>query len=135
MKKLIKDLFFEVYFFLMFKRSTILDFFYRIKYAYQRAKRGYSDSDIYNLNTPIAIIASKSIKHWLYHGVSSYPSGLTHDEWYSILEKIELAFDLYLFQENITGNNPYFKLLTAEEEAKMEEGFLLFGKWFTHLWD
>ncbi|WP_347851803.1 hypothetical protein [Planktomarina sp.] len=57
----------------------------------------------------------------------SYPSDLNEKKWDNILDKMIYSFELKL------QNDGYD--LSEKEEKKMQEGFVLFGKYYQNLWD
>jgi hypothetical protein len=70
--------------------DNICHFFHTIKWAWQRATRGYSDHDTWNLDTYYSdmLIASLSQFRAETMGYPGYMNDI--DEWYAILDKIIL---------------------------------------------
>ena len=56
-----------------------------------------------------------------------YPSELTEQEWDEIQDKMIWAFEQKIKDDMYDSS--------AEEHAKMEEGFRLFGEYYQNLWD
>ena len=114
-----------------------------LKWKVQRIIKGYSDYDIYNLNSFIFNKTYKPlkifIKHYEEHGMS-LPSEFASDPgtWLLILKKIEFAFDAHWADENDEENH-FTKGMTSEQieehYKKVEEGFTLFGRHIRDLWD
>ena len=57
---------------------------------------------------------------------AGYPVELTQASWNQILDKIISAMDLILLDDDLS--------LSFEENAAVDEGCMLLGKWFRHLW-
>lgn len=69
-------------------RENIKQFFANIKYAYQRAKRGYADCDIWNMDIYLGELISNMLVQLAktHHGV---PFGMEENEWCTTI--IEMA--------------------------------------------
>ena len=139
----------------------IVSFFRKVKWAWQRAKYGWCDRDIWNLDYTLASYISTSIVR-LAETTDSYPYGLTKKEWGNILRNI--AENFYLSANEECYDNPYNDMLVSfgfvsgrnrnpereevytkwkkvEEEndktreAHRQEGFKELQEWFLALWD
>ena len=139
----------------------IVSFFRKVKWAWQRAKYGWCDRDIWNLDYTLASYISTSIAR-LAETTDSYPYGLTKKEWGNILRNI--AENFYLSANEECYDNPYADMLVSfgfvsgrnrnpereevytkwkkvEEEnnktreAHRQEGFKELQEWFPALWD
>ena len=137
-------------------------FFRKIKWTWQRAKYGYCDRDLWNLDYTLGnYIANTTNK--LADITWSHPHGITYEEWQGVLRSI--ARNFYLGTNEDCYDNPYedmwfrfetedgsfdaaarkaelwneFVRVEKENHATMnicrQEGFNLLQKWFTHLWD
>jgi len=91
----------------------------------QLEERGFSDSELWNLDMSIAIFVYPRLKRLkkIKHG---YPSNLTPKKWNKIIDKMLLAFE-YIIDDCAT--------IDKEKQLKIEEGLKLFGEYFQHLWD
>lgn len=78
--------------------------------------------DLYNLDHTLALVILPALKKFK-EEQSGYPGGLTSDEWQKILDKMIEAFRVMTDYKISFG-----------EKAKQQEGFELFGKYFTNLW-
>lgn len=120
----------------------INEFPHNVKWAFQRMFRGYSDSDICNLNSFILNKTyrplKKFIKNYEESGMS-LPTEFATDPgaWTLVLKKIEYSFDDMWNSEH--DFNYGSKRLSPEDldehNKKVEEGLVLFGKYFRGLWD
>lgn len=118
-----------------------------IKYSWQRASRGYSDLDAWNLNSYLAGWIPEVIEK---HMVNGYPASITEEKWGQIKKGIIEGFEAYLELEDLVGF-PLKEEYDSEEEydkaleiwklkeenlgAKQRKGLELFVKWFDALWD
>lgn len=137
-------------------------FFRKIKWAWQRAKYGYCDRDLWNLDYTLGNYIASSVNKLadITHG---YPYGTTPEEWDGILRSI--ARNFYLCTNEDCYDNPYEhmwfrfetedgsfdaaarkselwdKYMRVEKEKldtmdiRRQEGFNLLQKWYTDLWD
>lgn len=102
----------------------------RLKYAWQRAYRGYDDIAYCSLYSYIADIAYPVLVKMAEKG-SSYPYGLSPEEWQHLLKK--MAKGIYWLQDTAD-------ILSLQGEAReaaikdKEEGKRLFCEWLEDLW-
>lgn len=101
---------------------------FRLKMAWQRARRGYSDEDCWNLHYTLArmtVVGVQKLREWA-HG---YPGELSGwEEWDAILARIEEGFQAWLD----TDGWPHPK---SDAEAQFNDAMALYAKWFGALWD
>ena len=134
-------------------------FFRKIKWAYQRAKYGWCDRDLWNLDWTLGNYIASSVNE-LANCTHGYPHGLSPEEWDRILRRIARNFYLGVnkdcwtnpYENDISYEKNYHELEEAErtvwnkwfeEEGKIEEfmkarrkeGFCDLVKWYSHLWD
>lgn len=115
------------------------DLIYNLKrvfvYPFQRFFRGYSDSDLWNLDTFYGDIITRSMKAFR-DKTCSFPPELTFEEWQAVLDDIIFAFeheskDWWVFSDEQ-------KTLSEEEKTKIKErvdkGFEYFKKYYRDLW-
>lgn len=131
-----------------FIRITIPDYF-------QRAVRGWGNSDTWNLDNYLSKVISQSVFH-LRENVHGYPTDLKNlRQWKSILMKIVYTFHtsrrigdtLWYIPSNKWTRKKYnatkqqfknckhLKIMTKKQVLKYEEGWMLFQKYFRNLWD
>lgn len=107
----------------------------RVKYAFQRAFRGFDDTAYWGLCEYVQVIAIKVLKRTLKDTVG-YPIYLQKfypdlsfkelkKKWVEILEKIVCGFELDL---NKTG------LPNKRDQKKIDEAATLFGRYFYCFW-
>lgn len=103
-----------------------------LKQKWQKLTRGYSDEELWNLDSTIC--------KWILPRLKSFKKqtiGYPHDfndieEWKETIQKMIDAFEIYS-----TDDLPDYAFSTSsiEEEGKrMKEGFELFSKYFRNLW-
>lgn len=134
-------------------------FFRKIKWAYQRAKYGWCDRDLWNLDWTLGNYIASSVNE-LANRTHGYPHGLSPEEWDRILRRIARNFYLGVnedcwtnpYESDVSYEKNYHELGEAErtvwnkwfeEEGKIEEfmkarrreGFCDLVKWYSHLWD
>jgi len=117
---------------------------FRARMAWQRATRGHSDDQLWDLNHALAkltVAGVRAMREWA-HG---YPAefcepgdpGLPEDfgarggrweAWDKVLAQIEEGFQLWL---DCDGWFPE----DSPEELKFNQAMHLYGKWFGSLWD
>lgn len=125
MVNVIRDIYYTAHY-------TVLDTLISIKYAYQRAVRGYDDRMFCNLDEEIGkIISLVTLK--MSDKTNSYPDELTPEKWEGILNDISLGFGSYLEMRSgiYTFEDKEFKRL----DKNFKRGLKLFTKYYTHLWD
>ena len=66
-------------------------FFRSLKWAYQRATKGFCDSDVWSLDSFLANLIGDSVKH-LADTTHGYPPECTEESWEEILLKIAECF-------------------------------------------
>lgn len=99
------------------------------RYAKQRKKRGFDDTETWSLDGTIADFVYPRLKR-LKKLNTGYPSTLKSiKEWENILDKMILAFK-HLRDDNICNS------IESERKRQEEiaEGLKLFAKYFQHLW-
>jgi hypothetical protein len=94
-------------------------------YSKQRIERGFDDSETWSLDTTIAYFILPRLKRFR-EIKAGHPASITMLEWDSILEKIELGFELTI--KDCNG------IITEDEVKQMNEGLDLFRQWFFDLW-
>lgn len=142
--------------------SSIGAFFRNIKYAYQRATRGFCDYDAWDLDYYYTELIAASISY-MRKNLHSYPHNMTLKEWEDILfeiqEHFEKANDANSFYENpyrelffeilktgssLEGDNEklirenYYKIEEKNRELRakeLQEGLAMLLKYFRDLWD
>ena len=105
-------------------KRRFFDFFRSIKFAWQRAFRGYDDFAWWDLDLYIAKIAAPILLK-MAERTPGYPPDLTEEEWGVILHKMHIAMAL-IAKDKISHDQ--------KEELAIDEGVELFGRWFRHLW-
>lgn len=109
-----------------------------IKWFIQRGKRGYADSDVWDLHYYLTDIIPPAIRQ-LRDETSGYPDNPFHKEgcfpnmrsWKKVLtvmaNKLEAG--------NQVANSDYTKRQRIQAEKDFKEGFQLLEKYFFNLWD
>lgn len=115
------------------------DLIYNLKrvfvYPFQRFFRGYSDSDLWNLDTFYGDIITRSMKAFR-DKTCSFPPELTFEEWQAVLDDIIFAFEHESKDWWVLSDEK--KNLSEEEKTKIKErvdkGFEYFKKYYRDLW-
>lgn len=109
-----------------------------IKYFIQRGKRGYSDEDIWNLDSYLMEWLPKALRQLAEHHIG-YPTGLSEKKWISILNKMADGFDAERVNDNLyfDGKITVDECIKGEKIAnkKLQNSLKLFVKYFRNLWD
>lgn len=134
----------------------VRSFFRKVKWTWQRAKYGWCDRDIWNLDFTLGNYIASSV-YKLSKTTHGYPYGITEKEWDKVLK--DIANDFYYGTNDDLNPNVYedrldfskkdteeqkelWKKYSDEElriyrlmEAKRHRGFVNLEKWFSNLWD
>lgn len=100
------------------------------EFAKQREKRGWDDTECWNLDSTIASFIIPRLK--VFKEIhKTHPCELSDKQWEEIIDKMILAFEL--------SKDDWWEYNSDKEREegniKMKEGLELFAKYFTHLWD
>ena len=98
-----------------FKRiwHNFTNFFKQIKWAYQRATRGYSDWDLWDLDSYYVQLMINSM-HDFAEKTNSHPSGMTHEDWQELVHTIARCFEES--QESLEDNLESWKKMQCIRE-------------------
>lgn len=120
------------------------DHYYHFKMWMQRVFRGYDDNAVYNINSFVIDKVHAPLKKYVTyqneHG-KSLPLEFASDPqaWLIILNKIWYAIDDYWKTEHEDGYSSRMINETPEKikehQDRVDEGFLLFGKYLREIWD
>ena len=104
----------------------------KLKENIQRAKNGYSKSDLWNFDEYLAGLINKATFE-LAENHSGYPNGLNDEKWTQILKDISFGFGSYLEMRSgvYDFDDKEFKRLKKE----YKKGFELLAKYHECLWD
>lgn len=106
----------------------------RGRWRIQRARRGWSDIDAWNLNRHLAAVIAGSAAHLRANG-HGHPQELTPQEWDDILARIVAALSVDL-DRDVDGEEDAAMLTRREREAAAQtEAVHLVATWWHHLWD
>lgn len=117
--------------------------FRTVKFKFQKVFRGYSDADVSNLSSyiigKIRAPLNKFVTYQAEHGMA-LPSEFATDpaKWLEILQKIEFSVNHYWKQENDSDYSATRNMGIDEIDEfnnKVDEGFLLLGKYMRYLWN
>ena len=126
-------------------RSEFREFCYRIKYAYQRAKRGYSDLDWFDIDLWFIHTMPRLLRELLNH-FNTFPEGYgdveSVEDWKKILREMITCLEnmdedkvaIELEQTEPDCIKAYEQTLEIVESNK-NKFFELFSKYFWCLWD
>lgn len=119
------------------------------KYKQQRLERGFDNSELWNLDSTIVKFILPRLKAFREIAYSTPGSlayefeqkGYSNEEankladkaWEEILDKIEWAFENYS-NEPTSEPGKDFRKEYKKYNKKLDEGFKLFGKWFSAFW-
>lgn len=102
--------------------------FWKIKQKWQKLTRGYSDEELWNLDSTICEWLLPRLKTFKEKTIGYPPTLNSLKEWKDILEKIILALELH--NSDLPDNPEQARI----EGKQIKEGFELFGKYFCNLW-
>jgi hypothetical protein len=118
----------QLYWHVRHPRRTVSDWAYARKWMWQRARRGYNDPDLWNLDHTLARLIVAGTER-LQRGISYPGNGITFEEWHAVLAKIETGFRGHLLAED------EYRSPTPEEDAAFATAFDLLKEHFWSLWD
>lgn len=117
-----------------------------MKWYVQRARRGYSDHDIWGLCDYLSEMIPNALEA-LKHDSMGHPGDLTPEEWDTKLDEMVAGFRAAGDILNLTGcpddpdemkdwfHSGKHREWNAEREAVRQKGFAEFTEWFLGLWD
>ena len=112
-------------------RYQLQDYYHRVKYAYQRAFKGFDETAYWGLYSYITDIALPVLKFYRSgKGISAYPcvEGINNrEDWEKALDKMIKSFEIIKKDEYVVD----WKI----EKKITDEGLQLFAKHFRSLWD
>lgn len=125
------------------KLSIVMDWYREIKWFIQRGSRGYSDSDIWNINDTLARLIPKMLRALAknHHGCAPeyFNSDLAPNECKAFADKLEeiaKGFDDYIkadeiwFEDRLDYEDKREQLMSNFKKQMVE-----FIKIYPHLWD
>lgn len=92
------------------------------KFALQRKKRGFDDSETWNLDDTFVLFIVPRLEAFK-EIVNCYPNGLTMRKWKSIIQQMIDGFKEY-------ENRDY----CGDLPEKVDKSLILFAQYFTSLW-
>ena len=113
--------------------------YYKPKYFIQRGKRGYSDRDIWNMDSYLSKLLPDMLEH-LANISNSYPIEISSKEWTKMLKKwakdIRKASSKPKYPAKFT-DKALEKLRKDhdEKQALIENTFTEIGEYYFNLWD
>lgn len=108
-------------------KRKIVDAFYQIKYAFQRAFRGYDDREIFNLDYEFCKRYLKILEHLKQTHVG-HPYNISDNDWETILQEMINHLD-YIYTNMFEWEN-------SDSVQKSKDSFMdLFKEYFFDLWN
>ena len=106
-----------------------------IKYLLQRVTRGYSDDEVYDLDSALV--------DWLYPRLCAYrdydrhghPASHTEESWDSCIDCMILALELVILGSDYWYGDEYSPEMAEEASVNVEHGLRLLGENLLSLWD
>ena len=116
-------------------------------YRNQRIERGFDNSELWSLDATIAKFILPRLKAFR-ECHCGYPGNLSDEKWNEILDKMIIAFDIYLNDDDLINSEEiirkfhkqgFFKGRTLEKclqlHADFEKGMEYFHEYWMSLWD
>lgn len=122
--------------------QKIKNLFYKFKYACQRFKRGYDDSDVISIDIAFRDKYLKILKDYREH-FSGYPTYLNNeDEWLKIINELiqclemtdEETVMLHMYEGMPADFEPNYEDVYDVMKRNKDRFFELFSKHFFELW-
>lgn len=110
---------------------NIWQFFRNLKYAWQRATKGYCDCDRWDLDQFYSRLFYNSLSEFAERTNSYYDAnGMTYKDWQNTIKNMAERFKAIADQQENSS------FITPDELVKeKDEAFELLKKWYFHLWD
>lgn len=105
----------------------------RLRWAYQRARRGWSDGDIVNLDCYLAGVISGSLEQLRKEG-HTHPQELTPEQWDTRLRMIITPLSVDIWRAEDESAEDWLKRMEDETKAQQDAIRLLADHW-PSLWD
>jgi|LSQX01.2.fsa_nt_gb hypothetical protein len=102
---------------------------YELKYAWQRAWRGYDDSMVFDMNDTFIELYREILKDFK-ENLHGYPGTMTEEEWNDILDEMIGSLDR-MYYVLFKSDNDDADLVEQEKDRFFE----LFKEHFWSLWD
>jgi hypothetical protein len=106
-------------------------------YLYHLLRYGFSPHEIWSLDREIVKFILPRLKYFRNH-LNGYPGDHTEEKWNEVLDKIiwsmEYAKNDYILDSEFIDDNLDINII-KQNQTKCQEGFELFGKYFSNLWD
>jgi hypothetical protein len=130
----------EIYYFVFRKIRKIKDTYYDIKYAFQRAFRGYDDTEVFDLPSGFLTKYTKILKDFKKCG-NSYPVEFeSYDDWIKVIDEMICYFELsdefnpvYDYDEEYCFKKSFYNERLAYYYRR--KALDMFVKYFDDLWD
>ena len=97
-----------------------------IKWVFQRAKRGYSDADLWGADHTIA----KIVLAFIEISQSGYPIGYTEKQWQKRKDEMK-----WLMNEHLSDETPFKERMIPEYQKRFKKACKIFGEDWMTLWD
>ena len=92
---------------------------------FQRYKRGYSDSDLYNINDWFIQTIVPMLKEWMDNGPTGYPvyndEDMTYEKWRDILYQMYVGFNYFKIYEIDGGDKLDYEPKFLENVNEMKD--------------
>lgn len=112
----------------------------KLKWFWQRGKRGYSDADVWNAHSHISTVIAGMSRHLADHA-DGYPANpwdkkheLTMAKWQKVLRDIAKGFEAFetlIYDYDLHPDSARSKKLQAE----WDNAIVLLKKWYGGMWD
>ena len=116
----------------------ISDFFFSVKMWFQKVFRGYSDSEIWNLDDTIVEYVLPKLKLFRKQTICYPPNLESFEEWENILDEIIWAFEFHKSDAPFDELKEKYGDNWRDEYRKLNEryrnGLKLFGEYLGCLW-
>lgn len=107
---------------ILIKLFDLKGYYFKIKNFILMLKWGFHPSEIWNLDYTIASFSLKRLKK-LKENLGGFPMGFESiDDWEKVIDKMIFSFTQIIEDD-------------LQNDEKIEEGLLLFGKYFRALWN
>lgn len=100
------------------------DIIRKCKRGYQRAYRGWSDEDTWNLDNYLAKVIKESLQHFR-QNLSGCPVNLSEKDWQEMLDDM-----IYTFDRLQASSFDYVVI----DDKRFKNGWKYFQKYFLNLW-
>jgi len=109
---------------------------YKVKWFYQRGKRGYADCDCWSMDSYLCSIIIPMLRQFGEGGYPGYGAASTSEKWKKLLGEMVEGFEAArrVIDRDYPDGSEWLESTNADIKLFQKKS-KLFIRWFFHLWD